>query len=106
MICFSKSLDALKMFLKQVLLTCKQNNVQKGFLRVLSNVGSSKNSSISNGILYSDSDDIVVPSASLTEILFERFTPFQKYTAIVSIFTFSYHLQNIWDRIVHFLCKL
>lgn len=72
------------MFLEKVFSTPIRNNVQKTLLRVLSSVANTNRSTINDGILCSDSDDIVIPSSNLSQVVFERIAPFERYKAIVS----------------------
>lgn len=55
------------------------------FLSTLSKtLPATESGSIRNGILFSDSEDIVIPSTNLTDLIFERIRPFHKYKAVVS----------------------
>lgn len=78
----------MRMSLKHTLLLAR--NVQRTilgthFLRTLTNNGGNNNSTIRDGILYSDSSDVNIPSVNLLETIYERIETYQKFTAIVSI---------------------
>lgn len=78
----------MKMFVTKFFLIFRQtqrNIFGTNCLRALSSRDGNHNSTIRDGILYSDTSDIEIPSANITDILFERIEPFQKFKAIVSI---------------------
>lgn len=75
------------MFLKKcfIVISSQKRGLHKSFLRALPSAGIDKNNSIRNGILYSDSSDIVIPSSNITDVIFNRIESFHKHKAIVSI---------------------
>lgn len=85
------------MFLKLFLSVSRQtqrNIFRTNSLRSLSSNNSTKqNSTIREGVLFSDASDIEIPSANLTETIFEKIERFQKFKAIVSIRTTILNLQ-------------
>lgn len=87
LVCYKRS---LKMFSNKILLisTRSRANSLRKFSKLLSNFWSRPKTTIDNGILLSDSDDIVIPSVSLNEFIFQATEPFEKYKAIVSILIF------------------
>lgn len=81
---FCKIRKSLKMFRKTVVLLARQSQKKNRCFRVFS-TESIQNNSVRNGVLFSDSSDLVIPSANITDVIFDRIASFKKFTAIVSI---------------------
>lgn len=90
-----------------VLITRKTHRsfFRKNLLRALSSSKSKENGTVRNGILFSDSGDIEIPTINLCDLIYERIEPFQNYKAIVSnislkntIDIFLRHLYNILKK--------
>lgn len=79
------------MLFKNFLLLSKRTQrhiLQTNFLRTLTN-SSGSSSTIRDGVLFSDSADIYIPSTNVIETIYEKIEPFQKFRAIVSLQNFS-----------------
>lgn len=76
------------MLVKNVVLITRKthrNIFNRNLLRALSSTSGKENGTIKNGILFSDSSDIDIPTVNLCDLIYERIEPFQKFKAIVSI---------------------
>lgn len=92
------------MFLKKiVLLLSSRRGFHKSFLRALPSTGIDNRSSIKKGVLYSDSNDIVIPSANISDIIYDRIKSFHQYKAIVSITQIFITFQDL--RMIYFIIR-